>query len=137
MTNLPKLLASHGLRTTVARIAVLELFNAHVRLTPVDIFRRLDDDRRRISLATIHRVLGELRNAGLVERHYLGEGMASYASARSPASAHFVCRGCGAIASIEDAALARQIRKLAANQRFAIADWTVSLRGVCAACKDA
>ena len=134
MTTPAKLLSNRGLRVTVGRLAVLELVQAHARLAPLDIFRRLDDGDRRLSLATIHRVLAELRDAGLVERHYLADGKASYSPARAAATAHLVCRACGAAVAIDDAALDRRFAELAAGRGFVLAGHTVSLHGVCAHC---
>lgn len=134
MTTPAKLLSNRKLRVTVGRLAVLELVQTHARLAPIDIFRLLDGGDRRLSLATIHRVLSELRGADLVERHFLGDGKASYSPVHAAATAHLVCRVCGAIATIDDAALDRRVGELAARNGFVLAERTVSLRGVCANC---
>lgn len=134
MTTPAKLLTNRKLRVTVARLCVLELFGAHPNLSPKDVYRLLDRSDRTLSTATIHRVLAELREAGLVERHYLKAGTASYSLRRTGSIAHLVCRRCQRIESCEDPALQTILGQLAESRGFALIEPSVSVQGLCSDC---
>lgn len=134
MTNPAKLLTHHKLRVTVARLGVLELFQTHARLAPKEIYRLLDREDRTTSIATIHRVLVELCEAGLVERHFLGTGTASYSLCQTGTGAHQICQRCGEVQTCSDQPLQALLGALSESHGFALLEATVSLRGVCAAC---
>ncbi|WP_386070106.1 Fur family transcriptional regulator [Tahibacter sp. UC22_41] len=134
MTTPAKLLTNRKLRVTVARLSILELFGAHPNLSPKDVYRLLDRTDRTLSTATIHRVLAELRDAGLVERHYLKAGVASYSLRRTGSFAHLVCRRCQRIESGEDPALQAILVQLAESRGFALIESSVSVHGVCSDC---
>jgi Fur family transcriptional regulator, ferric uptake regulator len=134
MLSPARLLNNRKLRATVARLDVLGLFAAHARLAPKDIYRLLDRADRTTSLATIHRVLAELCDAGLIEKHFLGTGTASYSLHQAGACAHLVCQRCGNVQTCTAAELQPLLSQLSEASGFALQESTVSLRGTCADC---
>lgn len=136
MVSPAKLLSNRNLRVTVARLNILELLQHNNRLEPKDIFRLLDRADRGTSLATVHRVLVELVDAGLAERHYIGNGTASFSPRQASPAAHLVCRRCAGVDTVEDPALSRLVRTLSQGRGFALQEATISLRGICAACRE-
>lgn len=134
MDHPAKLLRLGKLRVTVPRLSVLELFGTHARLTPREAYSLLDDGSNTLGPTTVHRVLAELCNAGLLVRHYLGPGLSSFSLPRQAIQAHLVCQRCGSIQTYEDAILQEVVDRVSQAHRFEVSESTVSLRGTCAAC---
>lgn len=134
MLSPAKLLTNRKLRVTVARLSVLELFDTHPRLSPKEIYRLLDRCDRTLSIASVHRVLAELCEANLIERHYLGTGVATYSLRQISSVVHLVCERCGSVEACEGATIQSLLSQLIEAKDFAMAASTVSVRGNCAAC---
>ncbi len=125
-----------GLRLTLPRLKVFELFQVHDRLTPREAYQLLDRTETALGLATVHRVLAELCEAGMLERHYLARGMASFTLPHTGVQAHLVCQRCGQVQACEDPQLQELVHRLTSLHEFEVMESTVSLRGLCAECKD-
>jgi Fur family ferric uptake transcriptional regulator len=71
MTNIEEL-KSTGLKATVPRLKILEVFQRGVQrhMTAEDVFRVLLEDRSDIGLATVYRVLTQFEQAGILSRSH-------------------------------------------------------------------
>jgi Fur family ferric uptake transcriptional regulator len=76
----PKELKSTGLKVTVPRLKVLDLFqhSPDRHLTAEDVYRKLLEEHSDIGLATVYRVLTQFEQAGLLVRHHFEGGKAVY-----------------------------------------------------------
>lgn len=135
MLSPAKLLTHSKLRVTVARLSVLELFQTHPRLSPKEIYRLLDRSERTLSIASVHRVLVELCEANLIERHYLSRGVAMFSLLRSGSVVHLVCDRCGVVSTCEGSKVQSLLRKLSESEDFGMIAATVSVRGTCTGCR--
>ncbi len=135
-------LGDAGYRRGGARRAVLELLGGQpCALTAIEIEQALavaggDSHPRRVSRASIYRILEELQRIGLVQRVATGQAMVRYEPVR-PAEHHhhhLVCNDCGAITPFADPGLERTIRELSARVPLAVSDHEIVLRGRCRDC---
>lgn len=71
----------------------------------------------------------------LEHRHETGHGAPAHAHAGDHAAQFLICRRCGQVTEIEDAALAAALQMAAAKQGFTLGGVTIEAEGVCAACR--
>jgi Fur family ferric uptake transcriptional regulator len=129
---------SAGLRSTQARIAILERMQTSAG--PLTHAQVADDlEPRGFDRATIYRSLVEMAEAGLLARMELGDHVWRYETRNTSDSAaaphlHFVCVDCGHIECLEgtsvEAALQPAIKRVAGGT---ISE--VLLKGSCRQCK--
>src|SRR4051812_19254258 len=76
----PKELKNTGLKVTVPRLKVLDLFqhSPDRHLTAEDVYRKLLEEHSDVGLATVYRVLTQFEQAGLLVRHHFEGGKAVY-----------------------------------------------------------
>jgi Fur family transcriptional regulator, ferric uptake regulator len=131
-------LSAAGRKRGGARRAVLELLQEQTcALTAVEIEQALDTERRRVSRASVYRILDELERAGLVARVETGQAMVRYERAhdsRSEHHHHLVCDSCGVVMPFSDEGLERAIDELSARVPLAVSEHEIVLRGACRAC---
>ncbi|MGE5770024.1 MAG: ferric iron uptake transcriptional regulator, partial [Betaproteobacteria bacterium] len=118
----PQSLKDMGLKATVPRLKILELFEkSSVRhLTAEDVYRMLISEKMDIGLATVYRVLTQFEQAGLVERHFFESGKAIFEIKRSEHHDHLVCMDCGKVEEFHDPEIERRQIKVAEERGFAI-----------------
>lgn len=128
-------LADAGYRRGGARRELVELLGAQAcPLSALEIERALTARRRRVSRASVYRILDELQELGAVQRVRAG-GVARYEPLRGGGHHHhFVCDRCGRLEPLADDPLERAIERLAARVPLAVTDHEVILRGACSAC---
>jgi Fur family ferric uptake transcriptional regulator len=119
-----------------ARRVVLQLLDEQTcALSALEIEDILRTRERRVSRASIYRILEELERLGVVQRVDVGEGLVRYEAARSDAHHHhLVCDHCGALQPFSDPELERTIKRLSQRVPLAVSDHEVVLHGVCADC---
>lgn len=140
--------AARGVRLTELRRAVLELI---LRATqPVGAYALLEQMRATRGAAappTVYRALEFLAEQGLIhkverlaafipciEAHAHGH---EHAHAHAHEAQFLICRGCGRVTEIDDAALSAALRAAAAQAGFSVSGATVEAEGLCAACRPA
>ena len=131
-------LAASGHKRGGARSALLELLAAQTCVLSVADNERAQTDptRRRISRASIYRILDELERLQLVQRVEVGQGMVGYERARPVEEHHhhLVCVSCGRVTPFSDAGLERAIERLSGAIPLAVAEHEIVLRGACRDC---
>lgn len=126
-------LRSTGLKVTIPRLKVLELFqNSPDRhLTAEDVYRRLLDEHSDIGLATVYRVLTQFEQAGLLVRHHFEGGKAVYELNQGGHHDHLVCLQCGRVEEFLDPEIEKRQQKIATERGFAIRDHQLYLYADC------
>jgi Fur family ferric uptake transcriptional regulator len=130
-------LAEAGRKRGGARRAVLELLGHQTcALTAVEIEQALSCERRRVSRASVYRILEELERLRLVARVETGQAMVRYERAHNDSGDHhhLVCDSCGLVMPFSDDALERAIDELSERVPLAVSEHEIVLHGACREC---
>jgi len=126
-------LKSTGLKTTLPRMKILELFQKGTQrhMTADDVFRVLLEDRSDVGLATIYRVLAQFEQADILVRSHFESGKAVYELNEGQHHDHLVCLDCGKVEEFYDREIEKRQHTVAKTKGFAIADHALSLYAHC------
>ena len=126
-------LKSTGLKATLPRLKILEIFQAGKQrhMTAEDVFRVLLEDRSDIGLATVYRVLTQFEQAGLLNRSNFESGKAVYEINEGQHHDHLVCLDCGKVEEFYDAEIEKRQHDVAETKGFKIADHSLSIYAHC------
>jgi Fur family transcriptional regulator, ferric uptake regulator len=130
-------LSAAGHRRGGARRALIELLGAQrCALTAVEIEQALARGGRRVSRASVYRILEQLERLALVQRVETGQAMVRYerAGRHGEHHHHLVCEACGAVMPFSDEALERAISSLSARVPLTVSEHEIVLRGECRDC---
>jgi Fur family ferric uptake transcriptional regulator len=129
----PHDLKSAGLKATVPRLKIINLFEASkVRhLTAEDVYRQLLSEGLDIGLATVYRVLTQFEQAGLLTRHHFESGKAVFELNEGRHHDHLVCLECGRVEEFYDAEIENRQAKVAQERGFRIAEHALYLYAEC------
>src|SRR5580765_3858675 len=110
MPNNPSELKASGLKATLPRLKILEIFqNTAIRhLSAEDVYRTLLADNMDVGLATVYRVLTQFEQAGLLRRNYFEQGKAVFELNPGSHHDHLVCLDCGKVEEFFDAEIERR-----------------------------
>jgi Fur family ferric uptake transcriptional regulator len=140
LTQAEAALAAAGRKRGGARRAVLELLGAETcALTAIEIEDALRaEPSRRVSRASVYRILDELEGLGLVQRVDTGQPRVRYERVceREDHHHHLVCDGCGLVMPFSDPALERAIASLSERVPLAVSEHEIVLHGSCRDCRD-
>lgn len=121
-----------------ARDAVIDLLASQsCALSALEIEDRLRAGKRRVSRASIYRILELLQERGLVGRLELGDATTRF-ELIDPAGAHhhhLLCDSCGRLVPFDDADLERSIDRVSRRLGFDTHAHEVVLRGDCSVCQ--
>jgi Fe2+ or Zn2+ uptake regulation protein len=125
-----------GRRLTSQRRLILDvLIETPGHLDAEDIHDRVKVRDPDLSLATVYRTLGVLKEMGLVEEYSLGEGHSHYEAMREEPHYHFVCLRCGQVIEFSAPAVVRIKEQVVEEQGVRITEVHLRLGGYCARCK--
>jgi Fur family ferric uptake transcriptional regulator len=132
-------LAAAGHRRGGARRALLELLDAQdCALTAIEIEDALRGQgaRRRVSRASVYRILDLLEQLRLVQRVETGQAMVRYErlSEREHHHHHLVCDECGVVMPFSDPGLERAIGRLSEKVPLRVSEHEIVLHGSCRDC---
>lgn len=133
MTNNIDELKSTGLKATLPRLKILEIFQkgGQRHMTAEDVFRVLLDDRSDVGLATVYRVLAQFEQASILSRSNFEGGKAVYELNEGQHHDHLVCMDCGRVEEFYDAEIEKRQHAVAKTKGFSIADHALSLYAHC------
>jgi Fur family ferric uptake transcriptional regulator len=130
-------LAEGGHKRGGARRAVLELLDGQrCALTAVEIEVALRAGKRRVSRASVYRILDELEGLRLVQRVETGQAMVRYERVceQEQHHHHLVCDECGVVMPFSDAGLERAIDRLSERVPLRVSEHEIVLHGSCRNC---
>ncbi len=130
-------LAAAGHKRGGARRALLELLDRQeCALSALEIEEALcaAGTGRRVSRASVYRILDELERLRLVQRVEIGQAMVRYERVCEHHHHHLVCEQCGVIMPFSDPALERAISSLSQRVPLRVSEHEIVLRGACADC---
>jgi Fur family ferric uptake transcriptional regulator len=132
-------LSAAGHKRGGARRALLELLDAQqCALTAVEIEDALRAAERRVSRASVYRILDELEQLRLVQRVETGQSMVRYERVcdHDEHHHHLVCDGCGLVMPFSDEALEQAISSLSQRVPLTVSEHEIVLRGSCSDCSN-
>lgn len=126
-------LKSSGLKATLPRIKILELFqqSAQRHMTAEDVYKVLLTDGSDIGLATVYRVLMQFEQAGILSRNHFEAGKAVFELNEGKHHDHLVCVNCGRVEEFFDADIERRQQQIATERGYKLQDHALSLYVVC------
>jgi Fur family transcriptional regulator, ferric uptake regulator len=130
-------LAAAGHKRGGARRAVVELLDGQrCALTAVEIEDALRGESRRVSRASVYRILDELERLRLVQRVETGQAMVRYERVceHEEHHHHLVCDECGLVMPFSDKALERAIETLSERVPLTVSEHEIVLHGSCSDC---
>lgn len=132
-TNNPSDLKASGLKATLPRIKILDIFqNSAVRhLTAEDVYKILLTENMDVGLATVYRVLTQFEQAGLLNRNHFETGKAIFELNEGSHHDHLVCLDCGRVEEFYDEEIEKRQQKIAAQRGFRISEHALALYGNC------
>lgn len=133
MTNNIDELKNTGLKATLPRLKILEVFQASAQrhMTAEDVFRVLLGDNADIGLATVYRVLTQFEQAGLLVRSNFESGKAMYELNEGQHHDHLVCLDCGRVEEFFDPEIERLQQQVALQRGFVLQEHALSLYAHC------
>lgn len=131
-------LAASGRKRGGARNALIELLGRQqCALTAQEIEDALrGGEARRVSRASIYRILDELERLRLVQRVEIGQAMVRYEPVSNHAEHHhhLVCDECGVVIPFSDPGLERAIETLSRRVPLNVSEHEIVLHGACRDC---
>ncbi|WP_373989305.1 ferric iron uptake transcriptional regulator [Duganella sp. BuS-21] len=133
MGNNPADLKASGLKATLPRIKILDIFqNSEVRhLTAEDVYKILLAENMDVGLATVYRVLTQFEQAGLLNRNHFETGKAIFELNAGSHHDHLVCADCGRVEEFYDEAIEERQHAIAKERGFKIAEHALAIYGNC------
>jgi Fur family transcriptional regulator, ferric uptake regulator len=132
MTHVEELKSS-GLKATLPRIKILEIFQHAERrhMTAEDVFKALLHEGSDIGLATVYRVLMQFEQAGLLTRSNFESGKAVFELNEGQHHDHLVCLNCGRVEEFFDPEIEARQRAVAAARGFELQEHSLALYANC------
>jgi len=133
MPTNPSELKASGLKATLPRLKILEIFqNSPVRhLSAEDVYKILLNENMDVGLATVYRVLTQFEQAGLLQRNHFETGKAVFELNEGSHHDHLVCLDCGRVEEFFDAEIERRQQLVARERGFEISEHALALYAHC------
>ncbi|MDB5764701.1 MAG: fur [Herminiimonas sp.] len=133
MTNNPSELKASGLKATLPRLKILEIFqSSSVRhLSAEDVYKILLAENMDVGLATVYRVLTQFEQAGLLSRNHFESGKSVFELNEGSHHDHLVCLDCGRVEEFYDEEIEKRQQKIALDRGFHIAEHALALYAHC------
>ncbi|ODV09496.1 MAG: transcriptional repressor [Rubrivivax sp. SCN 70-15] len=132
MTNVDELKSS-GLKATLPRIKILEIFHRTERrhMTAEDVYKALLGEGADIGLATVYRVLMQFEQAGLLTRSNFESGKSIFELNEGQHHDHLVCLSCGRVEEFFDPEIEQRQHAIALARGFELHDHALALYARC------
>jgi Fur family ferric uptake transcriptional regulator len=126
-------LKSSGLKATLPRIKILEVFQSTSRrhMTAEDVYKALLVDGADIGLATVYRVLMQFEQAGLLTRSNFESGKSVFELNEGQHHDHLVCLTCGRVEEFFDPEIEQRQRSIAESRGFELHEHSLALYARC------
>jgi Fur family transcriptional regulator, ferric uptake regulator len=133
MPNNPTDLKASGLKATLPRLKILDIFqNSQVRhLSAEDVYKILLAENMDVGLATVYRVLTQFEQAGLLSRNHFETGKAVFELNQGSHHDHLVCLDCGRVEEFFDEEIEKRQQKVAQERGFNLTEHALALYGHC------
>ena len=132
MTHVDELKSS-GLKATLPRIKILEIFQHTERrhMTAEDVYKALLVEGADIGLATVYRVLMQFEQAGLLTRSNFESGKSVCELNEGRHHDHLVCLDCGRVEEFFDPEIEQRQRAVSVARGFELQEHSLALYARC------
>ena len=126
-------LKSSGLKATLPRIKILEVFQRTARrhMTAEDVYKALLAEGADIGLATVYRVLMQFEQAALLTRSNFESGKSVFELHEGQHHDHLVCLTCGRVEEFLDPEIEQRQRAIAQERGFELQEHALALYARC------
>ena len=126
-------LKSSGLKATLPRITILEVFQQATdrHMTAEDVYKILLTGGSDIGLATVYRVLMQFEQAGILSRNHFEGGKATFELNEGKHHDHLVCITCGRVEEFFDPEIERRQQEIAHERGYKLQDHALALYVIC------
>jgi Fur family transcriptional regulator, ferric uptake regulator len=126
-------LRSAGLKATLPRLKILELFESSKdrHLAAEDVYKVLLNTGEDVGLATVYRVLTQFEEAGLLVRHHFESGKAVFELNEGTHHDHIVCVKCGRVEEFYDPEIEKRQEEAAKELGFTMQEHSLMIYGMC------
>ena len=133
MTTTTFELKTMGLKATLPRLKILEIFQAgrNRHMSAEDVYRELLGENHDIGLATVYRVLTQFEQAGILMRSNFESGKALFELNQGEHHDHLVCLQCGRVEEFVDVEIEERQKRIAQDRGFALQEHALALYGNC------
>ena len=133
MTSNPTDLKASGLKATLPRLKILEIFqSSSVRhLSAEDVYKLLLTENLDVGLATVYRVLTQFEQAGLLSRNHFETGKAVFELNHGTHHDHLVCLDCSRVEEFYDEEIEKRQHLIAQERGFTLDEHALALYGHC------
>jgi Fur family ferric uptake transcriptional regulator len=133
MPTNPADLKSSGLKATLPRLKILEIFQSSAvrHLSAEDVYKLLLAENLDVGLATVYRVLTQFEQAGLLSRNHFESGKAVFELNEGSHHDHLVCLDCGLVEEFFDEEIEKRQQRIAEERGFKLSEHALALYGTC------
>lgn len=133
MQNNPSELKASGLKATLPRLKILEIFQgSRIRhLSAEDVYKLLLAENLDVGLATVYRVLTQFEQAGLLSRNHFETGKAVFELNQGSHHDHLVCLDCNRVEEFFDEEIEKRQQQIAQERGFSLSEHALALYGHC------
>ncbi|MEO0315111.1 MAG: hypothetical protein RI928_1567 [Pseudomonadota bacterium] len=133
MPTNPADLKSSGLKATLPRLKILEIFQGSAvrHLSAEDVYKLLLAENLDVGLATVYRVLTQFEQAGLLSRNHFESGKAVFELNEGSHHDHLVCLDCGLVEEFFDDEIEKRQQRIAQERGFKLSEHALALYGTC------
>ena len=122
-----------GLRVTHQRTLILGKLRQVEHISAEEIYNLLSQEGVSVNLATVYRVLSDLEEVGLVEKHSFRGNQSVYELCKHGHHDHLICVDCGRIIEFLDPVIESRQEEVGREHGFDISSHTMYLYGSCLA----
>jgi len=139
MNTQAEILKSNGLKVTLPRLKVLEMFEKHPgqHYCAEEVFTQLMSQGDDIGIATVYRILMQFADAGLLRKSNFDGDKAWFELEDGQHHDHLLCVECGKVVEFLNDSIEQQQRAVAKAHGFELLEHSMVLYGLCGRCKKA
>lgn len=130
-----------GLKITQPRLRVLKIFEQsskkHLGVEEIYNLLQADDNKNRVSLPTIYRIISQFEKSGILRKLSIDSGQAIYelSDEEEEHHDHLVCVKCGEIKEFFDQTIEDHQKIIAKKNNYELTDHSLCLYGICHKCQ--
>jgi Fur family ferric uptake transcriptional regulator len=137
MNSQAETLKNNGLKVTLPRLKVLEMFEKTPgqHFSAEDVYNRLIEQGNDIGIATVYRILMQFADAGLLRKSNFDGDKAWFELEDGEHHDHLLCVECGKVVEFLNPSIEEQQRAVAKTHGFELLEHNMVLYGLCGKCK--